>query len=157
MRLLDNNKITYRVLNYKVDEEHLDAVHVAEGVGLPPGQVFKTLVARGDKTGVVVACLPGDGELDLKLLAKASGNKRVEMVALKEVLPLTGYIRGGVSPLGTKKPYPVFLAQEAKLWENIVVSAGLRGHQIMLPPDDLLRAAPAAQLADICRTDGDEV
>ncbi len=156
MRLLDSNKIDYQIMSYEVDEQHLDAVHVAASVGMPPGQVFKTLVARGDKTGVIMACLPGDGEVDLKLLAKASGNKRVELAPLKEVLPLTGYIRGGVSPLGAKKPYHVFLAKEAGKWDEIAVSAGLRGYQIILAPADLLRAAPAAQIVDICRAPGSE-
>lgn len=105
-RILDEKKIEYTLIEYAVDEEHLDAVHVAQEVGLPPEQVFKTLVVRGDKTGPVFAVIPGNGELDLKALAKASGNKRAEMVHLKEVLPLTGYIRGGCSPLGAKKNYP---------------------------------------------------
>ena len=106
-RKLDELKIEYKIVEYPVDEEHLDAIHVAQEVGMPPAQVFKTLCVRGDKNGVMFAVIPGDGELDLKALAKVSGNKRAELVALKEVLPLTGYIRGGCSPLGSKKNYPV--------------------------------------------------
>ena len=98
-RILDNMKIAYRLLEYEVDENNLDAVHVANSVGMPSAQVFKTLCVQGDKTGVIFACIPGNHELDLKALAKISGNKRAELVALKDVLPLTGYIRGGVSPL----------------------------------------------------------
>ena len=106
-RRLDELKIEYRIMEYPVDEEHLDAVHVAAEVGMPASQVFKTLVVRGDKNGIMFAVIPGDSELDLKALARASGNKRAELVHLKEVLPLTGYIRGGCSPLGAKKNYPV--------------------------------------------------
>ena len=102
-RRLDELKIEYRIMEYPVDEEHLDAVHVAAEVGMPASQVFKTLVVRGDKNGIMFAVIPGDGELDLKALARASGNKRAELVHLKEVLPLTGYIRGGCSPLGAKR------------------------------------------------------
>jgi len=143
-RILDEKKIEYKLIEYKVDEEHLDAVHVAAEVGLPAAQVFKTLVVRGDKTGPVFAVIPGDGELDLKALAKVSGNKRAELVHLKEVLPLTGYIRGGCSPLGAKKNYPVYLDETCILWEQIAISAGQRGLQIFLKPDDLVTATGAA-------------
>lgn len=112
-RILDEKKIEYTLIEYAVDEEHLDAVHVAQEVGLPPEQVFKTLVVRGDKTGPVFAVIPGNGELDLKALAKASGNKRAEMVHLKEVLPLTGYIRGGCSRLARKRITPFTLTKPA--------------------------------------------
>lgn len=114
-RRLDELKIAYRLMEYTVDEEHLDAVHVAAEVGMPAAQVFKTLVVRGDKTGVIFACIPGDGELDLKALAKASGNKRAELVPLKEVLPLTGYIRGGCSPLGLKELSCIYGCQQQQL------------------------------------------
>lgn len=114
-RILDELHIDYELKTYPVDEEHLDAVHVAKEVGMPPDQVFKTLCVRGDKTGVLFAVIPGNGELDLKKLARVSGNKRCEMVHLKEVLPLTGYIRGGCSPLGAKKDYPVLLMNPAGL------------------------------------------
>lgn len=143
-RILDEKNINYSLIEYTVDEEHLDAVHVAAEVGLPVAQVFKTLVVRGDKTGPVFAVIPGDGELDLKALAKVSGNKRAELVHLKEVLPLTGYIRGGCSPLGAKKNYPVYLDETCVLWDKIAISAGQRGLQIFLNPDDLAMATGAA-------------
>lgn len=142
-RILDNMKIKYRLLEYEVDENKLDAVHVAESVGMPCSQVFKTLCVRGDRTGIIFACIPGDHELDLKALARESGNKRAELVPLKEVLPLTGYIRGGVSPLGAKKAYPVFLDETANGWVEISISAGQRGLQIIISPPDLKNATRA--------------
>ena len=132
-RRLDELKIAYRLMEYTVDEEHLDAVHVAAEVGMPAAQVFKTLVVRGDKTGVIFACIPGDGELDL----------RAELVPLKEVLPLTGYIRGGCSPLGAKKNYPVYMDASSNSWDEIAVSAGVRGMQIVAAPADLQQATRA--------------
>ena len=146
-RLLDAAGIHYELREYKVDENDLSAPHVAEMVGMPPEQVFKTLVARGDRTGVLMACIPAHTELDLKALANASGNKKVELVAMKEVLPLTGYIRGGVSPVGTRKPYPLYLDETVDLWDIISVSAGLRGCQMLLAPDDLVRATDAQRCA----------
>jgi Cys-tRNA(Pro)/Cys-tRNA(Cys) deacylase len=110
---------------------------------MPPEQVFKTLVGRGDRTGVVLACIPANTELDLKALAAASGNKKVELVPVKEVLGLTGYIRGGVSPIGTRKPYPLYLDETADLWDLISVSAGIRGCQMLLRPADLTRVVDA--------------
>lgn len=142
-RKLDELKINYRILEYTVDEEHLDAVHVAAEVGMPSNQVFKTLCVRGDKNGVMFAVIPGDGELDLKALARVSGNKRTELVALKEVLPLTGYIRGGCSPLGAKKNYPVYMDQTSNDWNEIAISAGQRGMQILAAPQDLQNATNA--------------
>lgn len=142
-RILDEMKISYQLIEYAVDEEHLDAVHVAESVGMPANQVFKTLVVRGDKNGIMFAVIPGDGELDLKALAKVSGNKRAELVPLKEVLPLTGYIRGGCSPLGAKKAYPVYMDSSSNQWEQIAISAGQRGMQILAAPDDLQQATKA--------------
>lgn len=142
-RILDDMKIEYRLVEYPVDEEHLDAVHVAKEVGMPPDQVFKTLCVRGDKTGVIFAVIPGDGELDLKALARVSKNKSCEMVHLKEVLPLTGYIRGGCSPLGAKKDYPVFMDETMILWDEIAISAGQRGMQIVANPEELARATRA--------------
>lgn len=142
-RILDEMKISYQLIEYAVDEEHLDAVHVAESVGLPENQVFKTLVVRGDKNGIMFAVIPGDGELDLKALAKVSGNKRAELVPLKEVLPLTGYIRGGCSPLGAKKAYPVYMDSSSNQWEQIAISAGQRGMQIFAAPGDLKQATKA--------------
>ena len=146
-RILDELHIAYTLKEYPVDEEHLDAIHVAAEVGMPPEQVFKTLVVRGDKTGVVFAVIPGNGELDLKALARVSGNKRAELVHLKEVLPLTGYIRGGCSPLGAKKNYPVYLDKTCVLWDEIAISAGQRGMQIIAQPDDLVRATGATVAA----------
>lgn len=142
-RILDDMQINYELKTYPVDEEHLDAVHVAKEVGMPPEQVFKTLCVRGDKTGVIFAVIPGNGELDLKALARVSGNKRCEMVHLKEVLPLTGYIRGGCSPLGAKKEYPVFMDETCRLFDHIAISAGMRGIQILAAPEDLIRATGA--------------
>ncbi|XEQ93522.1 Cys-tRNA(Pro)/Cys-tRNA(Cys) deacylase YbaK [Sporomusa carbonis] len=142
-RILDGLKIEYELREYKVDENDLSAQNVADKVGMPYAQVFKTLVAKGDKTGVLMACIPGDAELDLKALAAASGNKKVEMVALKEVQPLTGYVRGGVSPLGPKKRYPVFLDRSAANWPVIAVSAGVRGCQIIVAPEKLAQAVNA--------------
>ncbi len=142
-RKLDELKIEYKIVEYPVDEEHLDAIHVAQEVGMPPAQVFKTLCVRGDKNGVMFAVIPGDGELDLKALAKVSGNKRAELVALKEVLPLTGYIRGGCSPLGAKKNYPVYMDASSNNWPEIAISAGQRGMQLVVAPADLQRATNA--------------
>ena len=139
-RILDGLSISYELREFPVDLDDLSAVHVE--------QVFKTLVARTDKAGVVMACIPGAAELDLKALAKAAASKKAEMVHLKEVLALTGYQRGGCSPLGAKKEYPVFLDASAKAWDKIAVSAGRRGEQIVLAPADLERAvhATTAQL-----------
>lgn len=150
MRFLDSKKISYKVREYKVDEDNLDAIHVAQQINLPAQQVFKTLVVRGDKTGVMLACIPGDSELDLKLLAKASNNKSISMVALKDVLPLTGYIRGGVSPLRAKKNYPLYLDITAEKWTEITISAGLRGYQIVIAPNDLLKSLQQTFLVSIC-------
>ena len=146
-RILDTLGISYELKTYEVDENDLSAVHVAASVGMPIEMVYKTLVCRGDKNGVVMAVIPGGGELDLKALAAASGNKRVEMVHLKEVFALTGYIRGGCSPLGAKKDYPVFLDESALAQEIIAVSAGKRGEQILLKPADLVTAAKATVTA----------
>ena len=146
-RILDTLGISYELKTYEVDENDLSAVHVAASVGMPIEMVYKTLVCRGDKNGVVMAVIPGGGELDLKALAAASGNKRVEMVHLKEVFALTGYIRGGCSPLGAKKDYPVFLDESALVQEIIAVSAGKRGEQILLKPADLVTAAKATVTA----------
>ncbi|HUB80188.1 MAG TPA: Cys-tRNA(Pro) deacylase [Bryobacteraceae bacterium] len=142
-RLLDGAGIHYALREYKADEDDLSAPRVAEAIGMPPEQVFKTLVARGDRTGVLLAVIPATTELDLKALAALSGNKNVELVALKEVLPLTGYMRGGVSPVGTRKPYPVYLDETADLWDVISVSAGMRGCQMLLAPGDLAGAVGA--------------
>ena len=142
-RILDDLGIEYKLIEYAVDEEHLDGVHVAQEVGLPAEQVFKTLCVHGDKNSVLFSVIPANGEVDLKKLARASGNKRCELVALKELLPLTGYIRGGCSPLGAKKAYPVYLDETCILFEQIAISAGQRGLQFLIKPDDLIRATKA--------------
>ena len=142
-RILDTLGIEYELKTYEVDESDLSAVHVAASVGMPIEMVYKTLVCRGDKNGILMAVIPGGGELDMKALAAASGNKRVEMVHLKEVFGLTGYIRGGCSPLGAKKEYPVYLDDSANAQSVIAVSAGKRGEQILLAPTDLVQAAKA--------------
>src|ERR1017187_4568149 len=142
-RMLDRAGIHYELREYEVDENDLSAPHVAAAIGMPPEQVFKTLVVRGDRTGVLLASIPASAELDLRALAAASGNKKVELVAVKEVLGLTGYIRGGVSPVGTRKPYPLYLDETAELWDVISVSAGVRGCQMLLCPADLTRVLGA--------------
>ena len=124
LRILEAAGIAYTLKQYPVDETDLSAPHVAAAIGMPPEQVFKTLVARGDRTGVLLASIPANSELDFKALATASGNKSVDLVPVKEVLGLTGYIRGGVSPVGTRKPYPLYLEETAQLWDTISVSAG---------------------------------
>lgn len=148
-RILDRLGIQYDLATYEVDEEDLSAKHVAELTGMNLEMIFKTLVSRGDRSGIIFAVIPGGLEVDLKLLATASGNKRVELVPLKEVLPLTGYIRGGCSPLGAKKNYPVYLDSRALELEKISISAGKRGEQIILKPRDLIQATQAtvAELA----------
>ncbi len=143
-RILDKLKIAYEIKEYEVDLDDLSAVHVAESTGMDVRRVFKTLVCRGDKHGVLMACVPGDSELDMKALAAVSGNKRVEMVHLKEVLGLTGYIRGGCSPLGAKKNYPVYVDESCLEHEQIAVSAGIRGQQLILRPADLIAAVEAS-------------
>jgi Cys-tRNA(Pro)/Cys-tRNA(Cys) deacylase len=142
-RILESQGVPYETREYEVDAGDLSARKVAEAIGMPPEQVFKTLVARGDSTGVLLACLPGSAELNLKALAKASGNKTVELVPVKEIQSLTGYIRGGVSPIGTKKAYPVFLDSSASRWPTIAVSAGIRGCQLVVAPSDLARVVDA--------------
>ena len=136
-RLLDAAGIAYTLIPYEVDEEHLDASHVAEQLGEELDRVFKTLVLRGDKNGLFVCVMPGSMEVDLKVAARISGNKNCAMIHVKELLPLTGYIRGGCSPVGMKKPLPTFLHESAFLYESIYVSAGVRGLQLCLSPEDL--------------------
>lgn len=149
-RLLDSLGIRYEVREYTVDPEDLAAESVAVKIGMPAEQVFKTLVARGDDSGPCFAVIPGNSELDLKALAAASGNRKVEVVPLKEVQPLTGYIRGGVTVPGAKKAFPVYADETIELWDQISISAGMRGMQIILSPADYLRATGAV-LADIAR------
>lgn len=147
-RILDRMKIPYSLVEYDVDPDNLAADHVAEELGEPIEQVFKTLVLRGDKNGVFVCVVAGNREVDLKKAAKASDNKKAEMIAMKELLPLTGYIRGGCTSIGMKKKFPTFLSEDALEFPFIYVSAGRRGLQLKLSPTDLLKAADA-KAADI--------
>ncbi len=139
-RILDGLSIRYRLVEYEVDEDDLAAETVAQKIGLPPEQVFKALVARGDRKGVCLAVVPGNAQLDLKALARLSGDARVETVPLKEVQPLTGYVRGGVTALACKKDFPVYVDETLELFDEVSVSAGVRGTQILLSPTDYLRA-----------------
>ena len=139
MRMLDAAKISYRVLEYEVDENDLSGVHIAEQLGFDRERMFKTLVARGDKTGPLVFCIPVAEELHLKNAAVLTGNKKIEMVPVKELLGLTGYIRGGCSPIGMKKKFPTYIHESAELFEEITVSSGTRGAQLLLKTDALLR------------------
>lgn len=144
MRMLDSAGIPYETAEYEVDEADLSGLHIAQQTGLDPDCVFKTLVARGDKTGIAVFCIPVGAELDLKKCAVVSGNKSVQMVHVKELLGLTGYIRGGCSPVGMKKKYPTFLDETAILFDTIAVSGGMRGVQIILDPQALARFSEAS-------------
>jgi Cys-tRNA(Pro)/Cys-tRNA(Cys) deacylase len=151
VRLLESLGIPYELRDYVVDPKDLAAEAVAAKIGMPPEQVFKTLVARGDRQGPCFAVIPGNTELDLKALAAVSGNRKVELAALKEVQPLTGYIRGGVTVLGAKKAFAVYADETIEIWDSISISAGVRGTQMILRPADYLRAT-AAILADIARS-----
>ena len=142
-RILDGLGVHYELREYEVDEEDLSAESVARKVALPPEQVFKTLVVRGDRNGVCLAVVPAGMQLDLKALARLTGDRKVDTVPLKEVQPLTGYIRGGVTALGCKKDYPVYADETIELFDLISVSAGVRGTQILLAPGDYLRATRA--------------
>ena len=148
VRLVQQEKIPCRESFYEFDEKDLNGNHAAAAIGMPPEQVFKTLVARGEKTGINVFCIPVCCELDLKKAAKAAGDKNMEMVAVKELLGLTGYIRGGCSPVGMKKKYPTYFDETCVLWEEIAVSAGARGHQMIVPPEALADLVDA-ELVDI--------
>lgn len=140
VRVLDTLGISYQLLPYEVDPDDLAAERTAEKVGLPPEQVFKTLVTKGDRTGICLAVIPGNMHLNLKALARLTGNRKIEPVALKEVQPLTGYIRGGVTALACKRNYPVYIDETIELFDQIAVSAGMRGLMIQLMPTDYLRA-----------------
>lgn len=137
VRLVEQAKIPCKEAFYEYDEQDLSGIHAAQAIGLPEEQVFKTLVARGERTGIHVFCIPVCCELDLKKAAKAAKDKNMELIHVKELLPLTGYIRGGCSPVGMKKRYPVHMDETCQLWDEIAVSAGERGHQMILPPDAL--------------------
>ena len=152
-RLLDRAKISYQLIPYEFDENDLAAQHVADSLGQDIAMVFKTLVLHGDKTGHIVCVVPGDMEVDLKALAKVSGNKKVEMIAMKDLLAVTGYIRGGCSPVGMKKRFPTYFHSTAVDFEHIYVSAGVRGLQIQINPADLISFV-SATVADVaCNND----
>lgn len=138
MRMLDKAKIKYEALEYSYDDNDLSGVTIANSVGLPCEMVFKTLVARGDKTGPVVMCIPVDKEIDLKKAASVTGNKKVEMIHVKDLLGLTGYIRGGCSPIGMKKKFPTYIDKTASDFEKITVSAGIKGCQLLVNTKDLV-------------------
>lgn len=142
-RLLDKAKVHYELIPYEVDENDLSAVHVAASLGEDIECVFKTLVLHGDKSGYFVCVIPGEHEVDLKLAAKVSGNKKCDLIPVKELLPLTGYIRGGCSPIGMKKHFPTYIHKTCLDFPFIYVSAGVRGLQIKLAPQDLIREARA--------------
>ena len=150
MRLLDSAKIPYRTAEYAYDENDLGGMHAAAGIGMPPEQIFKTLVARGEKRGYLVFCIPVCCELDLKKAAKAAGDKKVELIHVKELLPLTGYIRGGCSPIGMKRAFPTYIHSSCLGLSEIYVSAGVRGLQIRIAPDALI-AFTRAETADLIR------
>ena len=143
MRMLDGAKIAYQVLEYEVDENDLSGIHIAEQLGFPQEKMFKTLVARGDKTGPLVLCIPVAREIDLKKAAALTGNKKIEMIHVKDLLGLTGYIRGGCSPVGMKKKFPTWFDVSALEFEEITVSSGTRGAQLLLNRDALIRFVQA--------------
>ena len=147
-RLLDQMKVAYDLIPYEVDENDLGAQHIAEQLGQPIERLFKTLVLRGDKLGLFVCVIPGAEEVDLKKAAKVTGNKKVEMIHVKELLPLTGYIRGGCSPIGMKKALPTWFHESIVQYDHVFCSAGQRGLQFRIAPRDLIDAA-RGQLADI--------
>lgn len=149
-RLLDRAKIAYELIPYRVDEEHLAATHVAEQLGEDIATVFKTLVLKGDRTGYFVCVVPGDHEVDLKAAAKISANKKADLIPMKELLPVTGYIRGGCSPIGMKKAFPTYIHASASEHPFIYISAGVRGLQLKLAPADLAAYVRAA-FAEISR------
>ena len=148
VRLVEQAGIPCREEFYEFDEKDLNGNHAAEAIGKPPEEVFKTLVARGERTGINVFCIPVCFELDLKKAAKAAGDKNMAMIPVKELLSLTGYIRGGCSPVGMKKKYPTFMDETAQLYDEIAVSAGARGHQMLLNPEELARLV-AAKFVDL--------
>ena len=142
-RLLDKAKIAYELIPDEVDENDLSAIHVADSLGENIEQVFKTLVLHGDKNGHFVCVIPGEHEVDLKLAAKASGNKKCDLIPMKELLPLTGYIRGGCTPIGMKKPFPTYIHESCLNYPYIYISAGQRGLQLKLDPNDLIKEVHA--------------
>jgi Cys-tRNA(Pro)/Cys-tRNA(Cys) deacylase len=155
-RILENLKVPFELREYEVDPEDLSAITVANKIGMPAEQVFKTLLTTGGPQSYVFAVIPGDAELDFKKLARAAGLRKAEMVSLKEVQPLTGYIRGGVTIFGVKKPFPVFIDETIELFDQISVSAGARGTQLILTPADYIRAAresaPQVETTDLTKS-----
>jgi Cys-tRNA(Pro)/Cys-tRNA(Cys) deacylase len=156
VRLLDQLGVEYKLREYEVDPEDLAAETVAAKIGLPPEQVFKTLVARGDRNGVCLAVIPGDQELDLKAMANAAGERKIQLVPVKELQALTGYIRGGVTALGTKRDFPVYVDEAVELFDRISISAGIRGMQILIAPADYLRVTRAT-IAPLAQAKGNKV
>ncbi len=155
-RLLDKAKIAYRLIPYTVDEENLAVTHVAEELGEDLRCVFKTLVLHGERAGYFVCVVPGDSEVDLKKAAKVAGAKKSDLIAMKELLPLTGYIRGGCSPIGMRKPFPIFIHKTATAFEEIFISAGVRGLQIGINPNDLIKYV-GANTADLVQNNDNEL
>lgn len=143
MRMLDKAKIAYEPKEYIPDEKDLSGVHIAQQIGLPAGQCFKTIVTRGDKTGPVVFCIPADREIDLKQAARITGNKKIEPLAVKDLPGLTGYVRGACSPLGMKKKFPTYLDEACRNYEKITVSAGIKGCQLLVNTEDIVACVGA--------------
>jgi len=143
VRIIESHNIKFKLFEYEFEEDNLDGVTVAKKIGAEPETVFKTLVTKGDKTGINVFCIPSNFEIDLKKASKISGNKSVEMVKVKDLFELTGYIRGGCSPVGMKKKYPVFIDETAQLFDYIFISAGVRGVQVRLNPNELKKITDA--------------
>ncbi len=152
VRILDTHQISYELREYEVDEEHVDALHVAESLGVNPEEIYKTLILKGNVEPYIVAVIPANTHLDMKKFAKVSGNKNCEMLPLKDVLNVTGYIRGGCSPIGMKKQFPTYIEELAILQDQICISAGKRGLQILLNAEDLIPLI-GAQFADITQFD----
>ena len=150
IRLIENEKIAYVIKEYEVDENDLSGVHVAIQLGQPVEQVFKTLVLKGEQKGYLVCCIPVAEELDLKKVAKAIGDKKVEMIPMKDLLRITGYIRGGCSPIGMKKKLPTLIDETCELFDIIAISAGVRGMQVLFNPKDLINYIEA-QPTDLCK------
>ncbi|WP_300673974.1 Cys-tRNA(Pro) deacylase [Soonwooa sp.] len=149
VRILESQNITFELREYEVDENDLSAEHVAESIGISAEKIYKTLILKGQKDPFLVAVIPGNAQLDFKKLAKASGNKNCEMLPLKDLLATTGYIRGGCSPIGMKKTFPTYIEEMATLENDIIISAGKRGLQIILNPNDL-QSVTEASFADLC-------
>ena len=156
VRMVEQAKITYVIHEYDVDTAHLDALHAADGMGIPVEEVYKTIVLTGDRTGHLVACIAAHKELDLKQVAKISGNKKVELLSLDQLEPLTGYVRGGCSPIGMKKKFPTFIEESAMQNETIRISAGKRGLQMELAPKDLQKMTEATLFNNASHEETDE-